>query len=226
MGDVNPMYVATIAFSYSQVFAISAMVKDRLYNDTVDVVVARLKFAVRRSIVVCTTIMIVVGPAGSFAIGDAVQSIAIDNFTMTSPITQLISFLLAVSLTLSCVIISFPAVEAMKRLAMAFLPERASENSRSWLVPLYATMIIGVDAFLPTEIAFALCGSLGLSCAAYIFPSALLFTIRVNSNPRLLVPAAIVAFLGSLLLFIATPFSILTLLEGSASNATRPKTLL
>mmetsp|Transcript_66959 Transcript_66959/g.217907 ORF Transcript_66959/g.217907 Transcript_66959/m.217907 type:complete len:219 (+) Transcript_66959:104-760(+) len=102
-------------------------------------------------------------------------------------------------------------------------PSSYRSGIRMWLVIVIGAAMVLVDAFVPTKIAFTLCGALGLSMGAYVVPCVLF--LRLNSSGRtaklLRVATLVVLVFGLTLLFGSTPVTVVNALGEKGGAAAR-----
>jgi len=225
-GDLADLlqYVATLAFSFSMVFALFPVLKERAGGGDVAEAVRRLRPAVRGSVVLSCTIYLLVGVGGVLAFGTGTQPLALQNFPLSQPLAQVISLVVGASVTLLVAIVSFPAIQSLELLAgMCRASGTAPEGMRPWLVAGMGLVCVLVDAYLPTKIAFALTGSLGLALGAYVMPCLLYLKLRGSAGGLQRAVVLVVLLFGCVLLFGSTPVTITRLLRGDSGPA--PKAL-
>mmetsp|Transcript_66960 Transcript_66960/g.217910 ORF Transcript_66960/g.217910 Transcript_66960/m.217910 type:complete len:431 (+) Transcript_66960:104-1396(+) len=223
VGDVM-MYAATLAFSFSIVFALFPVLQERVTAEgSVEAAVPPVRRAVRRSVAVCCVLYLLIGLVGSFAFGSAVNSIALCSLPLKEPLTQLVMLLVGVSVWMLTAIVAFPAVSSAEYLVKMCMGSSYRSGIRMWLVIVIGAAMVLVDAFVPTKIAFTLCGALGLSMGAYVVPCVLF--LRLNSSGRtaklLRVATLVVLVFGLTLLFGSTPVTVVNALGEKGGAAAR-----
>mmetsp|Transcript_22431 Transcript_22431/g.35601 ORF Transcript_22431/g.35601 Transcript_22431/m.35601 type:complete len:480 (+) Transcript_22431:39-1478(+) len=211
-------YIATLAFSFSMVFAVFPVMKDRLAQDGVQMeeAVSSMKPVVIGSVTLSCIIYCLVGVMGAVTFGDMTKSVGINNLALSNPIAQVISLIVGINCMLLVPVISFPTLQSVELLMAT---SRSYEQdlpayTRPVLVVLLAVLVILVDVFLPTKIAFALTGSLGCSLSAYIIPCLLFLKLVARSSCKLL--AMFVLIVGCVLLFASTPVTMISLIGGDS----------
>eukprot|EP00930_Biecheleria_cincta_P033547 TRINITY_DN23246_c0_g1_i2.p1 TRINITY_DN23246_c0_g1~~TRINITY_DN23246_c0_g1_i2.p1 ORF type:complete len:455 (+),score=53.40 TRINITY_DN23246_c0_g1_i2:142-1506(+) len=223
--------IATLAFSFSMVFAIFPVlgewVESSPGDDAVTPAVTKLKSVVSQSVALCALSYLAVGILGALSFGKDTKTIALANLSLSEPLTQIAHFFVGVSLSLNVAIISFPTVKSLELLCRTCCA--CGELSlHSWLAALVALAIVIVDSTFPTKIIFALCGSLGLGMAAYIMPCIVslrldkaspLCSLRKGFTP-------VVLLFGLVLVLGSTPMTIVDLLQSGSSSSTSLKQLI
>lgn len=224
--------IATLAFSFSMVFAVFPVLEERVVNGDVAHAVARMKPAVRMSVVFSCCTYLLVGIAGVLAFGTATNPLALSNFPLANPLSQAIHLIIGVSATLLVAIISFPVIQSLELLIKPPSWARSDWNMRPWFVTVVGILAVIIDTYLPTKIAFALTGSLGLAVGAYVMPCMLFLKLdavssrisggrhRASRSQR--AAAVLVALFGCMLLFGSTPVTVWRLVHGDDGPAKQP----
>lgn len=220
VGDIF-QYTATLAFSFSMIFALLPTMSESMQNGDVDVQQAAklTKRNIQCSVGLSCGLYVLIGLVGVLTYGSFMQSLGLDNLPMVEPLPQMIVCMAGVISALLVPIVSFPTVGALETFARMCL-RRPDWNIRPGIVALLGCLIVLVDAFVPTHIAFQLTGSLGLAMAAYIMPC-LLF-LRLDSrhscgNWRKILASVVLAF-GLLLFFGSTPITVYRMLQGGGDD--------
>lgn len=215
--------IATLAFSFSMVFAIFPVLGEWVETGADDIVsaVTKLKAVVSQSVALCALSYLSVGILGALSFGKDTKTIALANLSLSEPLTQIAHFFVGMSLSLNVAIISFPTVKSLELLCRTCCP-CGDRSLHSWLAALVALAIVIVDSTFPTKIIFALCGSLGLGMAAYIMPC-IVFLRLDRASPacsliKVLTP--VVLLFGFVLVFGSTPMTIADLLQSKSSSST------
>merc|ERR1719469_649843 len=197
-------HAATMAFSFTAVFALFPVLQDRVKeHGSVTCAVERLRRPVRYSVLICLTVYLCVGLAGSVAYGSATKAYALDNLPLSNPAVQIMTFVMGVNKVLLVSIISFPLIDALLTLITPILSVEASPSARQnrlrpWVAVALGAAMVLVDTFLPFEYAFTLAGSLGLSLAAYAVPAVLYLILAERKTI-----AARWSLLTSIIVFVA-----------------------
>lgn len=216
-------YTATLAFSFSMVFAVFPVLEERVVDGQVANAVAIMKPAVVASIGLSCCVYLLVGLVGVFTFGTATKSIALNNLALSHPLTQVIFLVVGATTTLLVAIISFPVIASVELLAEMARPSRTlSVNTRPLIVTAIGFVAVLVDTFLPTKIAFALGGSLGLAMCAYIMPCLLFFKLDQRSGFWNRGVVAVVLLFGCVLFFGSTPVTVGRLIHGDSGPAPQP----
>lgn len=216
-------YIATLAFSFSMIFAVFPVLEERIVDGQVGTAVASLKKSVAASVGLCSCIYILAGLAGVYAFGPDTQSLALNNLKMTG-LTQFFFLGVGTATSLLVAIVSFPVLASVEFLAEMVKPvsEETSGNRRPIIVCVIGVLVIVIDSVLPTKIAFALAGSLGLATAAYIMPCLLFLKLDQTGSLWGKISAYIVILFGCILLFASTPVTVWVLLKGESGAAPEP----
>lgn len=224
--------IATLAFSFSMVFAIfpvlgewaaeesgRALPEDG--NDAHRSAVRSLKAVVKQSVALCALSYLSVGILGALSFGKDTKTIVLANLSLSEPLTQIAHFCVGVSLSLNVAIISFPTVKSLELLCTTCCPCCNRFSLHSWLAALVAMAIVIVDSTFPTKIIFALCGSLGLGMAAYIMPCVVFLRLDLGSRWCSLRKGftPVVLLFGLILVFGSTPMTIGDLLQSKSSSS-------
>merc|ERR1712217_239725 len=98
----------------------------------------------------------------------------------------------------------------------------SSSNLRPALVDIVGILAVVFDSFLPTKIAFALAGSLGLAVAAYVFPCVLFLKLDQERNFWKRASSLVIILFGCVLFFGSTPVSVWRAIHGDAGQASQP----
>mmetsp|Transcript_84254 Transcript_84254/g.148922 ORF Transcript_84254/g.148922 Transcript_84254/m.148922 type:complete len:289 (-) Transcript_84254:302-1168(-) len=220
--------VATLAFSFSMIFAVFPTLEESSSGGSIAAAVTNLKLVVKHSVALCASLYMAVGIIGSLCFGEDTKTIALQNLNLALPLVQLAHLLVGMSLSLNVAIISFPTVKSLELICKSCCLRWEAFNLYPWLAALVALAIVVVDSTLPTKIAFALCGSLGLGFAAYIMPCILFLRLDSRSGwsswRRGFVP--LILLFGLLLVFGSTPMTISDLSHGSSSPSIPLKDML
>jgi amino acid permease len=249
-------YTAELAFSFSMVFAIFPVLQERrqrrvgenVIEAPVKDAVRVMKPAVAASVTLSCVIYITVGVAGVLAFRTKANSFALSNMSLLSPLGQLISLVVGVSVLLLVACISFPCIASaellikMARQSRQVIrthahteaepepsPNRGQNGStpeveakppllRKILAGIIGASAVVIVIFLPTKIAFALTASLGLSCAAYIMPCLIFLKIDRECGWCRRIIVVLVPIFGCILLFGSTPVTIVQLLRESSGQ--------
>lgn len=216
-------YVATLAFSFSMVFALFPVLEERTGSGVAEGAL-RLKSAVRASVTLSCVVYLLVGIGGALAFGTGTQPLALQNLPLSQPLAQVITLVVGVSVSLLVAIIAFPTLQSLERLVgRCFQGGEAPESLRPWLVAGVGAVCVLVDAYLPTKIAFALTGSLGLALGAYVMPCLLCLRLGAGAGTCQRAVTLLVLLFGCVLLFGSTPVTVMRLVQGDSGPA--PKTL-
>lgn len=216
VGDVFE-YAATLAFSFSVVFALFPVLQDRLENAVMANAVMSIRKSVRWSIAVCCTLYLVIGMVGSFAFGSKVNGVALLNLPLKEPLSQLITLFVGVSVWLLTAIVGFPAVSSAEYLVKTCAGSSYPSYGRAIIVFVMGVGMVLVDTYVPTKVAFTLCGALGLSVAAYVMPCILFFRLDDHGKRTLKLLTLLVALFGLALLFGSTPITVIRALAPEES---------
>jgi len=214
--------IATLAFSFSMIFAVFPTLEELSSDASVAETVPSVKLITKHSVALCASLYMFMGIIGSLSFGKDTKTIALQNLNLSQPLTQLAHLLVGMSLALNVAIISFPTVKSLELLCKSFCCARwQAFNMHPWLAAVIALAIVVVDSALPTKIAFALCGSLGLGFAAYIMPCILFLRLDSRSSwssfQKAFVP--LVLLFGMMLVFGSTPMTLSDLLHSSATSS-------
>lgn len=229
--------VATLAFSFSSIFAIFPVLQDRIQRTgSIERAVQQMKPAVRWSTVLCCMVYLSVGLAGVYAFGTKTDEMALQNLDLKHPLPLLCNFVVAVGVLLVSAIIAFPCIQTLEMLRKTVNPS-GTVNLRPVFVACVGLLAALIDAYLDTKLALALTGSLGLALASYAMPCALFLKLSGRAAPaealvaaergsgyrrsdRLL--AGVVLLFGLIVLFGSTPITVYNIVtsNGGASNAT------
>lgn len=178
--------VATLAFSFSMIFAVFPVLQDRVEETgSVPSAVRQLKPAVRLSVALSCLIYLAVGLTGSFAFGDQVRAVALTNLDLRLPVPLFINLVVGTCGLLLVAIIAFPTIQSLELLCSLVCPN-ATRSLRTPFVLLVGVSAALIDAFVDTKVALALTGSLGLALSAYVVPSAIFMKLSAPTNGALL----------------------------------------
>eukprot|EP00434_Breviolum_minutum_P014584 symbB.v1.2.012856.t1/scaffold875.1/size155714/5 len=171
--------MATLAFSFSMVFAVFPLVGDKV----AECGSARsMRAVVRTSIAFSVCIYLLVGFTGSLAYGGEIKELSLQNLSLLQALPQLTSAVVGVCSLLLVAIVGFPCIESIELFCKMANPNSTSDP-RVAIVCIVAIACVGIDAFIDTRIAFALTGALGLSLGAYVMPSLLYLRLRDRTIP-------------------------------------------
>jgi len=220
--------VATLAFSYSMVFALFPVLQERCAGAPLSVVVPTIRRPVAISVGVSCVMYLMVGLIGAYTYGTDTAAFGLENLPLTEPLTQLITLMVGISVQLLVAIVVFPSVQTIIFLLNACCRIECGGRGR-YVVVLFLGMLIPIiDTFLEPRVAFALCGSMGLSLGAYVMPCVIFISLahtmsvaglRVTKTRCFL--TAIVLLFGLLLLFCSTPVAIMR--AATPSDGPQPK---
>jgi len=219
-------FTATLASSFSVIFALFPVLQDRIAESNLQSAVPVLRRSVRCSVFLCFVLYCGIGVVGAATFGSRTKGIALSNLPLSEQLTQLITLMVGTTVVLLVGIVSFPTVKSLELLvASCTRAEMPSPRLRPCLVVAIGVAMVLVDAFLPTKVAFTLCGSLGMSMGAYVMPCMIFFRLggtsqgtgsRMRAAVRL--SAVVVLLFGYMLLFGSTPITLVRLI-GSKSAA-------
>jgi len=209
-------YTGTLAFSFSMVFAVFPVLSERVGEDGVAAAVVRLKPAVRASVALCVVIYLLVGLMGVITYGSLTQPVALANPSLDNPLTQFVNLAVGISTLLLVAIISFPVLASLELLGGWDTDE---SSARPWLVFGLGITSILIDSVLPTKVAFALTGSLGLANGAYTVPCLLFLRMGASRDKCKRAAAVLVLVFGCALMLGSTPVTVFRLLsQGDAQK--------
>jgi len=220
--------VATLAFSYSMVFAVFPVLQERCDDAPVAEVAHTLRRPVAMSVSLSCSLYLVIGLVGAYTFGLGTDSFSLQNLPLTEPLTQVITLLMGVSVELLASIVAFPAVQSLLFVFSLCFGDRGG-RTRFVVVLLLAIMVVFVDAFITANATFALCGALGLSLGAYVMPCVIFFSLaqamtgvglRVTKTRRIL--TSVVLLFGFVLLFGSTPVILIEVLQPKSDSDPTP----
>jgi len=175
--------MATLAFSFSMVFAVFPLVGDKVAEcGSVAAAARSMRAVVRTSIAFSVCIYLLVGFTGSLAYGGEIKELSLQNLSLLQALPQLTSAVVGVCSLLLVAIVGFPCIESIELFCKMANPNSTSDP-RVAIVCIVAIACVGIDAFIDTRIAFALTGALGLSLGAYVMPSLLYLRLRDRTIP-------------------------------------------
>jgi len=218
--------VATLAFSFSMVFAVFPVLSDRAVAcGSIGAAVRPMRKVVRLSISFSVCIYLIVGGMGVFAFGSHIRKLSLANLSLEQPLPQLTFVVVGVCSLLLVAIVGFPTIGSLELLCTMANPG-LQRDIRPGIVCCVGILCVFIDAFIDTKIAFALTGALGLSLGAYVMPCLLYLRLRdaqmeAAGRKRRLLSACVVLAFGAVLLLGGTAATVLAALDAGSSAATK-----
>jgi len=223
--------VATLAFSFSMVFAVFPVLSERaIACGSVGAAVKPMRMVVRLSITFSVCIYLLVGGVGVFAFGSDIRKLALTNVSLEGPregLAQVTFMVVGLCSLLLVAIVGFPTIGSIELLYNMAFPA-SQRDVRPAVVCVVGLVCVLVDAFIDTKIAFALTGALGLSLGAYVMPCLLYLKLRdpaseatAASRQWRLLSSCLVLLFGAVVLLGGTPATVLAALDAGKSGPTK-----
>merc|ERR1712007_300737 len=212
-------FLGTLAFGFSMILAMFPVLQSRVEaNIPFTQAVKGLKPAIHFGVVLCGSLQMIVGLAGSLVFGTKCNTIAIDNLPVSILFMQFITLIAGAISVLVAPIIMFPGAKSLKFFLGTIAGESSVLASQTTAVLITAVAIVLLSATLNESVVVSLCGSLGLSTIAYIVPC--IVALR-RADRTCVCMNVLVVLLGLLLLFGSTPVTVYKAVDGGPGPQTQ-----
>lgn len=212
--------MATLAFSFSMVFAVGPLVGDKVAEyGSVAAAAKSMRPVVRTSISFSVCIYLLVGLTGALAYGNDIRKLSLQNLSLQGALPQFVSAVVGTCSLLLVAIVGFPCIESVELFCKMANPNSRSDP-RIAIVCIVGLLCVGIDAFIDTRIAFALTGALGLSLGAYVMPALLYFRLRERGQGSIyrFGSALVLLCFGAVILIGGTPATVMAAIHSSEGS--------